>query len=184
MCGIVAYIGPKDATPFLLEGLQRLEYRGYDSAGVAVSGRTGGLKTRKVKGRVADLAAAVPARFKGTTGIGHTRWATHGVPSDANAHPHLDNAERIAVVHNGIIENADELRAKLTADGAVFLSETDTEVLSHLIARTVVEADSLEEAVRAALKRIVGTYGIAVIDAQRPGEVVVARNGSPIVLGI
>ncbi|MFD4655634.1 glutamine--fructose-6-phosphate transaminase (isomerizing) [Kitasatospora sp. NPDC058444] len=184
MCGIVAYIGPKDATPFLLEGLARLEYRGYDSAGVAVTGRSGGIKLRKVKGRVADLAAAVPARFKGTTGIGHTRWATHGVPSDANAHPHLDNAERIAVVHNGIIENADELRAKLTADGAVFRSETDTEVLAHLIAANVTEGVELEDAVRAALGRVVGTYGIAVLDAERPDRIVVARNGSPIVLGI
>ncbi|GAA2983870.1 glutamine--fructose-6-phosphate transaminase (isomerizing) [Kitasatospora sp. NPDC006786] len=184
MCGIVAYIGPKDATPFLLEGLARLEYRGYDSAGVAVTGRSGGIKLRKVKGRVADLAAAVPARFKGTTGIGHTRWATHGVPSDANAHPHLDNAERIAVVHNGIIENADELRAKLTADGAVFRSETDTEVLAHLIAANVAEGVELEDAVRAALARVVGTYGIAVLDGERPDRIVVARNGSPIVLGI
>ncbi|KJS62609.1 glutamine--fructose-6-phosphate transaminase (isomerizing) [Streptomyces rubellomurinus] len=184
MCGIVAYIGPKDATPFLLEGLARLEYRGYDSAGVAVTGRSGGIKVRKVKGRVADLAAAVPARFKGTTGIGHTRWATHGVPSDANAHPHLDNAERIAVVHNGIIENADELRAKLTADGAVFRSETDTEVLAHLIAAHTTAGVELEEAVRAALSRVVGTYGIAVLDAQQPDRIVVARNGSPIVLGL
>ncbi|GAB7187372.1 glutamine--fructose-6-phosphate transaminase (isomerizing) [Kitasatospora sp. Ki12] len=184
MCGIVAYIGPKDATPFLLEGLARLEYRGYDSAGVAVTGRSGGVKLRKVKGRVADLAAAVPARFKGTTGIGHTRWATHGVPSDANAHPHLDNAERIAVVHNGIIENADELRAKLTADGAVFRSETDTEVLAHLIAAHLTEGGELEDAVRAALHRVVGTYGIAVLDGEQPDRIVVARNGSPIVLGI
>ncbi|MEV8324202.1 glutamine--fructose-6-phosphate transaminase (isomerizing) [Kitasatospora sp. NPDC059811] len=184
MCGIVAYIGPKDATPFLLEGLARLEYRGYDSAGVAVTGRTGGLKVRKVKGRVADLAAAVPARFKGGTGIGHTRWATHGVPSDANAHPHLDGAERIAVVHNGIIENADELRAKLTADGVVFRSETDSEVLSHLIAAHVGEGVELEDAVRAALGRVVGTYGIAVLDAEQPDRIVAARNGSPIVLGL
>ncbi|WP_405147215.1 glutamine--fructose-6-phosphate transaminase (isomerizing) [Sphaerisporangium sp. NBC_01403] len=182
MCGIVAYIGPKDAAPILLEGLQRLEYRGYDSAGLVVNNK--GLKVRKVKGRVADLAAAVPARFKGGLGIGHTRWATHGVPNDVNAHPHLDGEERIAVVHNGIIENADELRAKLVADGAVFVSETDTEVLAHLIARTVQDTDSLEEAVRKALKSIVGTYGIAVLDAERTGEIVVARNGSPIVIGI
>ncbi|MEU8270172.1 glutamine--fructose-6-phosphate transaminase (isomerizing) [Sphaerisporangium sp. NPDC049002] len=182
MCGIVAYIGPKDAAPILLEGLQRLEYRGYDSAGLVVSNK--GLKVRKVKGRVADLAAAVPARFKGGLGIGHTRWATHGVPNDVNAHPHLDGKERIAVVHNGIIENADELRAKLVADGSVFVSETDTEVLAHLIARTVQETDSLEDAVRKALKSIVGTYGIAVLDSERTGEIVVARNGSPIVIGI
>ncbi|MFI5527268.1 glutamine--fructose-6-phosphate transaminase (isomerizing) [Kitasatospora sp. NPDC051853] len=184
MCGIVAYIGPKDATAFLLEGLQRLEYRGYDSAGIAVTGKTGGLKVCKTKGRVADLAAAVPARFKGATGIGHTRWATHGVPSDANAHPHLDNAERIAVVHNGIIENAEELRAKLSADGAVFRSETDTETLSHLIAAHLGEGTDLEDAVRSALKKVVGTYGIAVLDATQPDRIVVARNGSPIVLGL
>ncbi|GAA1945397.1 glutamine--fructose-6-phosphate transaminase (isomerizing) [Kitasatospora viridis] len=184
MCGIVAYIGPKDATPFLLEGLQRLEYRGYDSAGVAVTGKGAGLKVRKTKGRVADLAAAVPARFKGATGIGHTRWATHGEPSDANAHPHLDNAGRFAVVHNGIIENADQLRQKLVADGAVFGSETDTEVLVHLIAAHSGEGVELEEAVRAALALVVGTYGIAVLDAEQPDRLVVARNGSPIVLGL
>ncbi|TKK81145.1 glutamine--fructose-6-phosphate transaminase (isomerizing) [Herbidospora galbida] len=183
MCGIVAYVGPKDAAPILLEGLQRLEYRGYDSAGVAVVASRA-LKTRKVKGRVADLAAVVPARFKGATGIGHTRWATHGVPSDVNAHPHLSSDERIAVVHNGIIENADALRQRLEGEGVKFLSETDSEVLSHLIARAVDETDTLEDAVRRALKSVVGTYGIAVVDAQRPGEVVVARLGSPIVLGI
>ncbi|GLW57059.1 glutamine--fructose-6-phosphate transaminase (isomerizing) [Kitasatospora phosalacinea] len=189
MCGIVAYIGPKDASPFLLEGLQRLEYRGYDSAGVAVvapATRSAPAKLRvcKVKGRVADLAAALPARFKGGTGIGHTRWATHGVPSDANAHPHTDNEGRIAVVHNGIIENADELRAKLTADGALFRSETDTEVLAHLIAAHRADGRELEDAVRAALKLVVGTYGIAVLDAEQADRIVVARNGSPIVLGI
>ncbi|KQV14308.1 MULTISPECIES: glutamine--fructose-6-phosphate transaminase (isomerizing) [unclassified Kitasatospora] len=184
MCGIVAYIGPKDATAFLLEGLQRLEYRGYDSAGVAVTGKPGTLKVCKTKGRVADLAAAVPARFKGTTGIGHTRWATHGEPSDANAHPHLDNSERIAVVHNGIIENADALRDRLTAEGAVFRSETDTEVLAHLVAAHVGEGVELEDAVRAALGHVVGTYGIAVVDAAQPDRIVVARNGSPIVLGL
>ncbi|MFE1316106.1 glutamine--fructose-6-phosphate transaminase (isomerizing) [Kitasatospora phosalacinea] len=189
MCGIVAYIGPKDASPFLLEGLQRLEYRGYDSAGVAVvapatRSAPGKLRVCKVKGRVADLAAALPARFKGTAGIGHTRWATHGVPSDANAHPHTDNEGRIAVVHNGIIENADELRAKLTADGALFRSETDTEVLAHLVAAHRADGGELEDAVRAALKLVVGTYGIAVLDAEQADRIVVARNGSPIVLGI
>ncbi|WP_343948153.1 glutamine--fructose-6-phosphate transaminase (isomerizing) [Nonomuraea longicatena] len=175
-------MGPKDAAPILLEGLARLEYRGYDSAGVVVSNR--GLKVRKVKGRVADLAKAVPARFKGGLGIGHTRWATHGVPSDVNAHPHLSADQRVAVVHNGIVENATELRAKLEADGVVFASDTDTEVLAHLVARTVEDTASLEEAVRKALKSVVGTYGIAVLDAERPGEIVVARNGSPIVIGI
>jgi glucosamine--fructose-6-phosphate aminotransferase (isomerizing) len=180
LCGIVAYIGPRDAVPILVEGLQRLEYRGYDSAGVAVIGKGGELKVRKAKGRVAECVALLPARFKGSPGIGHTRWATHGEPSDANSHPHVSGS--IAVVHNGIIENADELRAKLIADGVEFLSETDSEVLAHLIARSA-EVE-LEEAVRQALTRVVGTYGIAVIDANRPDLIVVARNGSPVVLGI
>ncbi|WP_283133282.1 glutamine--fructose-6-phosphate transaminase (isomerizing) [Rhizohabitans arisaemae] len=184
MCGIVAYIGPKDAVPILLEGLQRLEYRGYDSAGIAVGTKNGGIGHRKVKGRVADLAKALPARLKGGLGIGHTRWATHGEPSDENAHPHLDAAERIAVVHNGIIENADELKDTLKGRGVEFRSETDTEVLAHLIAAAVAQGGELEDAVRRALREVVGTYGIAVLDAERPDRIVVARNGSPIVLGI
>lgn len=180
MCGIVAYIGPRDAVPILSYGLQRLEYRGYDSAGLAVIGRGGDLKVRKARGRVGDCVASLPARFKGSPGIGHTRWATHGEPSDRNAHPHV--AGTVAVVHNGVIENAEELRAKLTADGATFASDTDTEVLAHLIARSA--ATDLEEAVRQALTAVVGTYGIAVIDAARPDRIVVARNGSPVVLGV
>ena len=127
MCGIVGYIGAQDAAPILLEGLGRLEYRGYDSAGVAVVTRSG-LKIRKSQGRVATCCRRLPARFKGAPGIGHTRWATHGEPTE-NAHPHTDTAGRIAVVHNGIIENADELRAKLMADGVEFASQTDTEVV-------------------------------------------------------
>ncbi|GLZ14059.1 glutamine--fructose-6-phosphate aminotransferase [isomerizing] [Actinomadura sp. NBRC 104425] len=180
MCGIVAYVGPRDAVPVLTEGLTRLEYRGYDSAGLAVIARSGELKVRKAKGRIAELAAALPARFKGRTGIGHTRWATHGEPSDVNAHPHVSGP--IAVVHNGIIENADELRAKLEADGVVLTSQTDSEVLAHLIARS--GADEPEDAVREALSQVVGTYGIAVLDTRHPDVLVVARNGSPVVLGI
>ncbi|GAA4623156.1 glutamine--fructose-6-phosphate transaminase (isomerizing) [Actinoallomurus vinaceus] len=180
MCGIVAYVGPRDAVPILTEGLARLEYRGYDSAGLAVVGRSGDLRVRKAKVRVGELAAELPARFKGAPGIGHTRWATHGEPSDLNAHPHV--ARNIAVVHNGIIENADELRAELTADGVVLTSETDSEVLPHLIARS--GADELEDAVRDALSRVVGTYGIAVVDTRHPDVLVAARNGSPVVLGI
>ncbi|MEV5711167.1 glutamine--fructose-6-phosphate transaminase (isomerizing) [Actinoallomurus sp. NPDC052274] len=180
MCGIVAYVGPRDAVPILTEGLARLEYRGYDSAGLAVLGRAGDLRVRKAKVRVGELAAELPTRFKGAPGIGHTRWATHGEPSDANAHPHV--AGPIAVVHNGIIENADELRAELVADGVALSSETDSEVLPHLIARSG-EAE-LEDAVREALSRVVGTYGIAVVDARHPRVLVVARNGSPVVLGI
>ncbi|MGW3009001.1 glutamine--fructose-6-phosphate transaminase (isomerizing) [Streptomyces sp. NPDC001219] len=187
MCGIVGYIGKRDVAPLLLEGLQRLEYRGYDSAGIAIHAKgtgkaAGGLKTAKAKGRVRELEARVPKRFAGTTGIAHTRWATHGAPTDENAHPHLDTEGKVAVVHNGIIDNAAELRARLTADGITFASETDTEVLAHLIARSA--AEKLEERVREALRHIEGTYGIAVLHADFPDRIVVARNGSPVVLGI
>ena len=181
MCGIVGYIGKRDAAPILVEGLHRLEYRGYDSAGIAVA-RGGELRLAKCKGRVRDLEGLLPQRFKGSPGIAHTRWATHGEPSDRNAHPHCDGAGRIAVVHNGIIENAAALRARLIAEGVAFRSETDTEVLAHLIA-AMPEAP-LDEAVRVALRQVSGTYGLAVLDASRPDTIVVARNGSPVVLGI
>jgi glutamine---fructose-6-phosphate transaminase (isomerizing) len=282
VCGIVAHVGSRDCVPILLEGLAQLEYRGYDSAGLAVVSRSGGMRVHKAKSRVAGLGATLPARFKGGPGIGHTRWATHGVPNDINAHPHVVGP--VAVVHNGIIENADELRAKLIAEGAEFVSDTDSEVLAHLIARAggylpgssgapndtsvpaqadapaqagvPAQADApalasgpgqasapehngtangsaanssvarggaakggaakgsgttpkasgartaakagrangpvtgpetgvdLEEAVRQALTAVVGTYGIAVLDARYPDRVVAARNGSPVVLGI
>jgi glucosamine--fructose-6-phosphate aminotransferase (isomerizing) len=181
MCGIVGYIGKRDAAPILIEGLHRLEYRGYDSAGVAVA-RGGELRLVKCRGRVRELGKLLPERFKGSPGIAHTRWATHGEPSDRNAHPHCDAANRIAVVHNGIIENAAALRARLSAEGVTFRSETDTEVLAHLIA--AMPEGPLEEAVRAALRLVTGTWGLAVLDAARPEAIVVARNGSPVVLGI
>jgi glutamine---fructose-6-phosphate transaminase (isomerizing) len=184
MCGIVGYVGPQDAAPILLQGLGRLEYRGYDSAGIAVCTRSG-LKVRKAKGRVADLAADLPARFKGSPGIGHTRWATHGEPTVENAHPQVDAAQRIAVVHNGIIENADELRAKLSADGVEFTSQTDTETVAHLVAAAFTAgAADLEQAVRQALRQVVGAYGLALLDAEHPDRIVVARNGSPVLLGV
>jgi glucosamine--fructose-6-phosphate aminotransferase (isomerizing) len=186
MCGIVGYIGKRDVAPLLLEGLQRLEYRGYDSAGIAIhssgTGKSAGLKTAKTKGRVRDLQERVPKRFAGTAGVAHTRWATHGAPNDVNAHPHLDSDETVAVVHNGIIDNASELRAKLSTDGVVFASDTDSEVLSHLIARA--QAGTLEAKVQEALRHVEGTYGIAVLHADFPERIVVARNGSPVVLGI
>ena len=181
MCGIVAYIGSRDATPILMEGLARLEYRGYDSAGVAVVGPSG-LKVTKAEGKVRDLEARLPKRFKGSPGIGHTRWATHGAPSDANAHPHTDATGRVAIVHNGIIENASELRAKLEAEGVVFASETDSEVLAHLIA--LADEDDLEAAVASALSAVEGAYGLGVVDARQPDRIVVARNGSPLIIGI
>ena len=190
MCGIVGYVGPRDATGLLLEGLHRLEYRGYDSAGIAVLYRPsrGGdteLRVHRTAGRVDDLAAGLPSRFRGSPGIGHTRWATHGEPTTANAHPHTDTSGRVAVVHNGIVENADELRAKLAADGVVTTSETDTEVVAHLVAAALDDgATDLEHAVRRALTHVVGTYGLAVVDVRYPDRVVVARNGSPVLLGI
>lgn len=184
MCGIVGYIGHRQVVPVLLEGLHRLEYRGYDSAGLAIPHR-GKLRVCKTQGRVQELRDKTDATpLRGTVGIAHTRWATHGEPSDANAHPHTDSSGRIAVVHNGIVENAEQLRTELTALGIDLVSDTDTEVIAHLIAREIEDAESLEDAVRVALHRIRGTYGLLVLDARRPTELVVARNGSPIVLGV
>ncbi|MFE9785817.1 glutamine--fructose-6-phosphate transaminase (isomerizing) [Nocardia salmonicida] len=184
MCGIVGYIGHRQAVLVLLEGLHRLEYRGYDSAGLALPHR-GKARVCKTKGRVQDLRdKADTTALRGTVGIAHTRWATHGEPSDANAHPHTDVSGRIAVVHNGIVENAEQLRAELTTLGIELVSDTDTEVIAHLIARELEDTESLEDAVRLALHRVRGTYGLLVLDARRPTELVVARNGSPIVLGV
>lgn len=181
MCGIVGYIGTQQAAPLLLEGLTRLEHRGYDSAGVAVLGSSG-LKVAKQAGRVRDLADSLPKRFGGKIGIGHTRWATHGPANDVNAHPHTDEAARVAVVHNGIIDNAAALRAELTDDGVVLASDTDTEVLAHLVARS--SAKTLEQRIAEALGRVEGTYGIAVVHADFPDRLVVARNGSPLIIGV
>ena len=180
MCGIVGYVGRQDALPILFAGLHRLEYRGYDSAGVAVITR-GGLKVHKAAGKVRQVESTAPRRLKGSTGIAHTRWATHGVPNDINAHPHTDCSGNIAVVHNGIIENAAALRAELEAKGHVFRSDTDTEVLAHLIEAF---GGELDQAVRQALSVIEGTYGIAAIDARQPDRIVAARNGSPVIIGI
>jgi glucosamine--fructose-6-phosphate aminotransferase (isomerizing) len=181
MCGITGYTGQQNAVPVLMEGLKRLEYRGYDSAGIAVQGKST-LSIAKRQGKISQLESALPRRLKGKVGIGHTRWATHGEPNDDNAHPHVSADGRFAVVHNGIIENATPLRARLEAHGSHFVSETDSEVLAHLIAS--VDADTLLERVRLALGEIEGTYGLAVVDAQAPGQIVAARNGSPVVLGI
>src|ERR1035441_734764 len=167
MCGIVGYVGTRESVPILLEGLERLEYRGYDSAGIAVH-QDGKLTVRKAKGKVWPLQALdLPYGVPGP-GIGHTRWATHGEPSDANAHPHVDQSGRIAVVHNGIIENAALIRERLQGQGVVFTSETDSEVLPHLIAAAAAESHDLAGAVRQALAVIEGTYGIAVVDARDP----------------
>ena len=184
MCGIVGYVGGQQAAPLLMEGLGRLEHRGYDSAGVAVlgSGSPGVVRVAKKAGRVQDLADVLPKRFSGKVGIGHTRWATHGPATDANAHPHLDSKGDVAVVHNGIIDNAGALRQELRDAGVDLLSDTDTEVVAHLIARS--DGETLEEKVSDTLSRIVGTYGLAVLHADFPDRIVVARNGSPLIIGV
>ena len=181
MCGIIGYIGPRSAAPILISGLKRLEYRGYDSAGVALVSRRA-LRVYKKEGKLARLQAALPKRLGGKVGIGHTRWATHGAPSDVNAHPHVSADGSIAIVHNGIVENATELRERLATEGVTFVSETDTEIIAHLVARA--DGESLEQRVRGALALVRGTYGIAVVDARAPDRIVVARNGSPVIIGI
>jgi len=182
MCGIVGYVGPKEAVSFLVEGLARLEYRGYDSAGVAVL-NGGGVETRKLAGRIAGLRELLTRTpVHGRCGIGHTRWATHGAPTERNAHPHIDCTRTVALVHNGIIENADVLRKRLEQDGHRFATETDTETLAHLIEESA--GATLEERVIAALEHVEGTYGIAVVAEPDPGKIVVARRGSPVLLGV
>jgi len=184
MCGIIDYTGDgrREAAPILIAGLGRLEYRGYDSAGLALQTEHD-VVTRKLAGRVAGLQALLArSPVHGATGIAHTRWATHGAPTTRNAHPHVDCDERIALVHNGIIENADALRSALEGTGHTFGTETDTETLVHLIEDS--PGDTLEARVIAALEHVVGTYGIAVMSADEPGKIVVARQGSPVLLGI
>ncbi len=181
MCGIMGYIGKGDAVPVIIDGLSKLEYRGYDSAGIAVY-RDNGLKLTKKKGRLAEMVTALGEVEPADLAIGHTRWATHGVPSDANAHPHLDCSGRIAVVHNGIIENYASLRKDLMLAGHDFISETDTEVLSHLIEKYY--QGSLEEAVRLALQDAHGSYAIAVISADQPDRIIAAKKDSPLIVGL
>ncbi|HKY97021.1 MAG TPA: glutamine--fructose-6-phosphate transaminase (isomerizing) [Gemmatimonadaceae bacterium] len=182
MCGIVGYIGDRGATPLLLDGLKRLEYRGYDSAGVAILNGHG-VETRKAAGKISRLEAALASSpIDGNLGIAHTRWATHGAPNECNAHPHVDCKNNIAVVHNGIIENSTALKAHLVERGHKFVSETDTEVLAHLIEEAF-DGD-LEDAVIEALWQVEGTYGIAVVSGQDPDKIVAARKGSPLLIGL
>ena len=182
MCGIVGYVGPRDAVSVLVEGLSRLEYRGYDSAGVAVL-NGGEVETRKLAGRIGGLRELLArAPLHGSCGIGHTRWATHGAPTERNAHPHVDCTGTVALVHNGIIENADVLRKRLEVGGHRFVTETDTETLVHLIEES--PGATLEDRVIAALQHIEGTYGIAVVAETDPGKIVVARRGSQVLLGV
>ena len=185
MCGIVAYIGQKEAYPIIIKGLQRLEYRGYDSAGVALIDK-GEINLYKKQGKVSELEAfTVGKNLAGTIGIGHTRWATHGAPNDRNAHPHFSGSSYLAIIHNGIIENYATLKSELIQRGHVFLSDTDTEVLIHLIediqAKTAV---SLEEAVRVALNEVIGAYAIVIISKEDPDLLIAAKKSSPLVIGI
>ncbi|MGI8679883.1 MAG: glutamine--fructose-6-phosphate transaminase (isomerizing) [Jatrophihabitans sp.] len=189
MCGIVGYVGSRPALDVVVDGLRRLEYRGYDSAGVAIIG-DGGLQVAKKAGRIEnldkDIAGELATRpLTGTTGIGHTRWATHGAPNDRNAHPHTDSTGRIAIVHNGIIENFAALRSELEASGVEFTSETDSETVAHLVAaHLTVAGGSLADALRAVCRRLQGAFTLVVVDAEQPGVVVAARRNSPLVVGV
>ena len=189
MCGIIAYVGKREVRPILIDGLSRLEYRGYDSAGVATL-TDGDMEVTKKAGRITELARHVAQRKRPTSiGISHTRWATHGEPNDVNAHPHTDQSGRLALVHNGVIENYQILKRQMTAAGHTFKSATDTEVLAHLIGKYYDEVETLGDeklldAVRRALREVKGTYGIAVLHQDHPGLIIGARRGSPLVLGI
>ena len=191
MCGIVGYVGSKQVVPLIIEGLRRLEYRGYDSAGIAVGGNGDGLELRRAPGKLRNLEEVIRERpLSGTYGVGHTRWATHGRPTEENAHPHRDCTGRIVVVHNGIVENYLALKHELSLEGHKFVTETDTEIIAHLIEQEIASAaDSgktlpLEEAVRRAARRLTGAYAISVISADEPDKIVSARNGPPVVIGI
>jgi glucosamine--fructose-6-phosphate aminotransferase (isomerizing) len=185
MCGIVGYVGDRDATEVLIKGLKRLEYRGYDSAGIALMGED--LIVQKGKGKVVNLEKASKSNnLTGRVGIGHTRWATHGEPNDVNSHPHLSETGKIAVVHNGIIENYNALKKQLIERGRTFQSQTDTEVIAQLIEEIYTKSKGVtfEQAVRLALKQIVGTYGLAILNVETPDKIYIARKGSPLLLGV
>lgn len=192
MCGIVGYVGPKEVVQVILGGLRRLEYRGYDSAGIAVGGNNGeGLELRRAPGKLRNLEEVIKQHpIHGSYGIGHTRWATHGRPTEENAHPHRDCTGRIVVVHNGIVENYLSLKSELAKDGHVFVTETDTEIIAHLIEQELRSAEDsgktmvLEDAVRRAVRRLTGAFAISVISADEPSKVVSARLGPPVVIGV
>ncbi len=183
MCGIVGYIGSREAVPLIIDGLRRLEYRGYDSAGVAVLSEEKCLEIRRAPGKLRNLEEVIRNKpLSGSYGIGHTRWATHGRPTEENAHPHRDCTGEIVVVHNGIVENYLALRRQLTSEGHKFTTDTDTEVVAHLIEKHL--NGNLENAVRAALKEISGVYALTVISSSDPNKIVAARSGPPVVIGL
>src|ERR1700736_2332911 len=183
MCGIVGYIGPRKAVPIILDGLRRLEYRGYDSAGIAVLEDDGCLTVRRAPGELRNLEDALKLNpVEVHFGIGHTRWATHGRPTEENAHPHRDCHGDVVVVHNGIVENYLALKAQLHDEGHIFKTETDTEIIAHLVEKYF--AGNLEEAVRTAVKDLTGVFALAVISRSDPNKIVAARSGPPVVIGI
>ena len=189
MCGIVGYVGNKSVVPVIIEGLRKLEYRGYDSAGIAVSGNGSGLEVRRAEGKLRNLEEAIRQKpLNGTYGIGHTRWATHGRPTEENAHPHRDCKGKIVVVHNGIVENYLSLKKKLTEEGHKFTTETDTEIIAHLVEKFSASENGhrvpLEEAVRQSVKLLSGVFALAVISTDDPNKIVAARNGPPAVVGL
>ncbi len=189
MCGIVGYVGKKEVVPVIIEGLRKLEYRGYDSAGIAVSGNGAGLQIRRAEGKLRNLEEVIRVKpLDGTYGIGHTRWATHGRPTEENAHPHRDCTGTIVVVHNGIVENYLSLKKKLIAEGHKFTTETDTEIIAHLVEKYYLQTGGtrppLEEAVRKAVKELTGVFALVVISVEEPNKIVAARNGPPAVIGI
>src|SRR5450432_1847879 len=185
MCGIVGYIGPKKVVPVIIEGLRKLEYRGYDSAGIAVVTKDGKLEIRRAAGKLRNLEEVIAkSPIEGTYGIGHTRWATHGRPTEENAHPHRDCSGQIVVVHNGIIENYLELKEQLQREGHKFVTETDTEIVAHLVEKHSAGNTPLEEAVRKSLKELRGIYALVFLSAREPMKIVAARLGPPSVIGI
>src|ERR1700687_4542997 len=191
MCGIVGYVGKKRVVPVIIEGLRRLEYRGYDSAGIAVCGNGEGLQIRRAEGKLRNLEEVIRLKpLDGTYGIGHTRWATHGRPTEENAHPHRDCTGRIVVVHNGIVENYLELKRELTAQGHKFVTETDTEIIAHLIEQIQNEAAAagtpilLEDAIRRAVKRLTGAFALGILSSAEPDKIIAARSGPPVVIGV
>src|SRR3954447_22379878 len=190
MCGIVGYVGKKRVVPVILDGLKRLEYRGYDSAGIAVAGNGEGLEVRRAEGKLRNLEEVIRLKpLDGTYGIGHTRWATHGRPTEENAHPHRDCTGRVVVVHNGIIENYVTLKKKLIEEGHRFTTETDTEVIAHMIEKFYLQGGngyrpSLEESVRKTVTQLTGVFALAVISVDEPNKIVAARNGPPAVIGL
>src|SRR6266436_4503374 len=185
MCGIVGYVGKKQVVPIIIDGLRRLEYRGYDSAGIAVAGNGDKLQIRRAEGKLRNLEEAIRLKpLDGSYGIGHTRWATHGRPTEENAHPHRDCTGNIVVVHNGIVENYLDLKRELEKEGHKFVTETDTEIIAHLVERYMKEGGPLEDAVRKNVRQLSGVYSLAIFSASDPNKIVAARTGPPSVIGL